>query len=251
MNGPAAIELFREKLRAVVDSHALNDAEVLVTVKPLTPQEAIGDPLRRDYPIIEGKERVIEAEVSGSRGQAFTDSPVNYMGRLDEVMSMALTAASDRAIFLAVSNAVLERLGIVEGTTHCKDESPELCATEIAASARRLGIRTIGLIGLNPAIADALIQEFGTINVLMTDLNPNSIGRQRSGVRIWDGRAKTAELIRSSDLIIATGTTLVNGTYDEIMHLTSSAGKRLVLYGITAAGFCGLMGRERWCFRDQ
>ena len=55
-----------------------------VLAKPLTPEEAIGKPGRRDFPILEGKERVIEATVLGARGQAFTDSASDFEGRLEQ-----------------------------------------------------------------------------------------------------------------------------------------------------------------------
>lgn len=251
MNERAAIEIFREKVREVIDDPALRDTEVKVRIKPLTPQEAIGNPLRRDYPIIEGKERVIEATILGSRGQAFTDSPANYTGRLDEVMSMELSDSSDRAVFLAAANAVLAHLGLAKGTVHCRDEAPEECAKEMAETARRRGVKSVGLIGLNPAIAEALVKEFGAGCVSITDLNPDNIGRDRFGVMVGNGKKDLAGLIDRSDLVVITGTTLANGTYDGILRLVRTSGKEQVLYGITAAGFCVVMGVERWCFRAR
>ena len=68
---------------------------------------------------------------------------------------------------------------------------------------------------------------------------------------LWDARTRTAELIKRCDLILVTGTTLVNGTFDEILQLTRAARKRLVVFGITGAGVCRLMGLERWCSLAQ
>lgn len=249
MNGPAAIELFRDRLREPLKGSPLVDAEVLVTVKPLTPEEAIGNPLRRDFPIIEGKERVIEAIVLGARGQAYTGAPAGFSGRLGEVVDMALGSSRERAIFLAAANAAMCHLGLARGTVHCRDEDPEGCAAEISDKAKATGADRVGLVGLNPAIAESLIDGFGPGNVCLADLNPATIGKPRKGVTIMDGRTRIAELVRCSDLIIATGTSLANGTYDEIAGLAAVEGKQLVLYGITAAGFCAMMGVERWCFR--
>jgi len=39
----------------------------------LSPEEAIGNPEDRDYPLIVGKERLMQAEFRGALGQAFTD----------------------------------------------------------------------------------------------------------------------------------------------------------------------------------
>ncbi|MBI4725708.1 hypothetical protein HY768_00530 [candidate division TA06 bacterium] len=251
MNDRNTLELFRKKIREMVDFHGLDNAEISVTVKPLTPEEALGAPQRTDFPILEGRERVIEAAVLGSRGQAFTDSPACFTGRLGSVMGMSLVTNRDRAVFLAAANAVLAHLGMARGTVHCKDEDPERCAAEMARMARDLGIRCVGLIGLNPAIAEALAKEFGAGNVTITDLNPKNINHVKYGVPVWDGKTQAPRLISYSDLVVITGTSLVNGTFDNIMGLVNSQHKMHVLYGITAAGFCGLMDAERWCFRAQ
>jgi hypothetical protein len=109
----------------------------------------------------------------------------------------------------------------------------------------------VGLIGFNPSIAEALAREFGADHVCLTDLNPQNIGTLKFGVTVWDGRTQTHELIRASDLVIVTGTTLVNGTFDEILRLVRLEGKQFVVFGMTAAGVCRLMNLERWCSQAQ
>jgi len=251
MSTSGILEEYRNKIRTLAVEHGLNDAAVTVLAKPLTPEEAIGNPGRRDFPILEGKERVIEATVLGTRGQAFTDSPSDFEGRFQDVLELSLTTNRNRAVFLAATNAALAHIGLVDGTVHCKDDAPERCAVEIAMSARTADAQTVGFIGFNPAIADALVREFGAAAVLITDMNPQNVGTKKFGVILWDGRTRTAELIRTCDLVVATGTTLVNGTFDEVLRLTRAAGKRLVVYGITAAGVCRLMKLERWCSQAQ
>jgi phosphohistidine phosphatase SixA len=251
ITAPGVLEQCRGKLRELIAGHQLDSAPVTVLAKPLTPEEAIGTPGRRDYPILEGKERVIEATVLGARGQAFTDSPSDFVGQLSGVVEMPLTSNQNRAIFLATMNAVLSHMRVVEGTVHCKNDAPEKCAAEIAASARQRGAKKVGLIGFNPSIAEALAREFGAGCVCLTDLNPQNIGTLKFGVMVWDGRTQTHELVRASDLLIVTGTTLVNGTFDEILRLVRLEGKQFVVFGITAAGVCRLMGLERWCSQAQ
>jgi hypothetical protein len=68
------LEKSRVQLAEIVTKNELHDAQVTVLVKTLTPEEAIGIPGRRDFPIILGKERVVEAEVLGTKAHAFTDS---------------------------------------------------------------------------------------------------------------------------------------------------------------------------------
>ncbi len=63
-------------------------------------------------------------------------------------------------------NAVLKHCRIIETTLHCKDEDPERCAVEISTHIYdKLGIKKVGLIGLNPAILEALSKTFGAKNV--------------------------------------------------------------------------------------
>ena len=244
-------ETCRENMQALAAQHGLIEADVTVRAKALTPEEAIGVPGRRDFPILEGRERVIEATVRGSRGQAFTDSPSDFEGSFRDVVDLLLDTNRRRAIFLAAVNAALAHLGMVKGTVHCRDDAPETCGFDMAMSARMLDAQTIGLVGYNPAIAQALVREYGTEAVRITDLNPQNIGADKFGITIWDGRTRTGELVKRCDLILVTGTTLVNGTFDEILQQVRDAYKRLVVFGITGAGVCHLMGLDRWCFHAQ
>ena len=109
----------------------------------------------------------------------------------------------------------------------------------------------VGLVGLNPAIAQRLVDTFGEDHVRITDLNRDNIGERRFGVEIWDGGEGTEALIDASDLLLVTGTTLVNGTFDAIHRQGMAANKRIIPYGVTASGVCELMGIERICPRGQ
>jgi len=131
---------------------------------------------------------------------------------------------------------------------HCKDEEPERCAKEIAADIlKEWGKVKIGLVGLNPAIAEALVQTFGQANVKITDLNLQNINTSKYGLKIWDGRKITDDLIKQSDVILITGTTFVNGTSDFIMECVRNYQRDYLIYGVTAAGVCKLMRLNRIC----
>lgn len=242
------LERVRGQFVEIIDNEYLSDIEVSVRVVPLTPEAAIGDPVRRDFPIIIGKERVIEADILGAKGQAFTDSPKGYKGTLREVVGLPLRTNQERAVFLASMNAVLNQMGLVEATVHCKDEDPEKCALEIAdAVARRFGNASVGLIGMNPAIAERLVDRFGSSHVRITDLASDNIGKKKFGVRVWDGAKRTEDLIEASDVVLLTGTTLVNDTFDGIWERIQARGKGYLVYGITAAGVCHLTRIDRIC----
>jgi uncharacterized protein (DUF4213/DUF364 family) len=233
----------------LAERSGLMESEVRVLAKPLTPEEAIGKPGRRDFPILVGVERVIEATVATGRGQAFTDSPREFEGRLKNVIHSDLeTDNATRAIYIATLNATLKYLGRLSGTLHCRDDDPETCGAEIARMLeRRFGRSPVGLIGLNPAIAERLVDVFGPGRVFISDLNPDNIGRKKFGVEVWDGQTRTEELISAAGPVVYTGTTLVNGTFDAIRETIAKQGKTGIVFGMTAAGVCELLGYERIC----
>ncbi len=242
------IEESKELFREIIRENALSSSSIAIEAKTLTPQEAIGNPTRRDYPIIEGKERMIEAEFNGARGHAFTDSPLDFIGLLEDVLELDTDTNQHRAVYLATLNAVMRSLGMIHGTVHCKNNEPEDCAMKIAGYIKETwGDVRIGLIGLNPAIAETLVKTFGSENICTTDLDYKNIGEYRYDVPIWDGRTRTEELVRDSDFVLATGTTLGNGTFDEIWHLIRQYNKPYLFYGVTVAGISELMGVNRIC----
>jgi len=246
------LEQTRERFEQLAAKSSLPDPEVRVLVKTLTPEEAIGSPGRRDFPIVLGKERVIEAEFAGARAHAFTDSPKEFVGRLGDVLKLPLDSNSNRAIFVGVLNAVLRYLGVIEKTLHCKDEEPEQCANEIAVFLKcKYHNTTVGLVGLNPAIAQSLTEAFGAAQVKITDLNPDNVGKSKYGVEIWDGRTRTEDLVKASDVVLLTGTTLVNDTFDALWGEIQRHGKEYLVYGVTAAGIAALIGLNRICLYER
>jgi len=245
---PSFLENSKIQLAKIVMNHRLFDTHVSVLVKTLTPEEAIGEPGRRDFPIILGKERVVEAELLGAKAHAFTDSPGEFMGNLKEVLNFRLTSNRERSIFVATLNAILKYLKLIEKTIHCKDEDPERCGKEIASQLlKQWGKVKVGIIGLNPVIAENLIETFGAKNVRITDLNKQNVNSFKFGVEVWDGNEMTEELVKQSDILLITGTTFVNGTFDHIMRCIRNHRKDYLIYGVTGAGVCRLMGLNRIC----
>jgi len=232
------LELAREK--------GLTRERVAVSVKPLTPEEAIGCTKRKDYPILKGKERVIEASVLGAKGQVFTDSPSDFSGTLGGVLRLGLHDSRNRALVADVINAACRALGIAAGTVHCKDAGPERCATKIAAGILlRRGRCRVGLIGLQPAMAARLVRTFGRTNVRILDRNPANIGTVKCGILIEGGEGEA--LARWADVVLITGTTLVNGTLDPILRMVRRHDGEFLIYGITIAGASALLGLPRVC----
>jgi Putative heavy-metal chelation len=239
----------RTMFRSLAREAGLLETDVSVLARPLTPEEAIGTPGRRDYPILTGRERVVEAVVGEGRGHAFTDTAREFVGRLSEVIELPFADNGARAIHVAAMNATLGHLGRVTGTVHCRDDDPESCGASIAETlVGRFGPGgVIGLIGLNPAIAEHLVARFGPENVRISDLDPKNIGTRRFGVEVIDGGTGTEDLVAMVDAVLVSGTTLVNGTYDGIQELVEAHGKIVILYGVTAIGPAEFLGLERLC----
>jgi hypothetical protein len=246
------LDKVKEKFRKIIDEHQLGNEPVEVTIGTLTAKQAIGDPVRKDFPLLEGREVMIEAQFKGSYGQAFTDRPHEFRGSLNDVLSLKLDTSDNRAIFDATLNAVMAHLGMVTGVRHCHDEEPEKCAAEMAQYLReRFGRVKIGLAGFQPAILENLVKVFGTENIRCTDLNPRNIGSQKYGAEIWDGRTDTERLISWCDILLATSSTIVNNTFDSIKAEADTKDKRLIIFGVTGAGVSALLGFERLCFQPH
>jgi len=235
--------LLREKL-----GHYRTDLALPVEVRPLQPDEAIGKDADTSFVIKKGKERVIEATFQGHKGQAFTDRPGRWSGTLGDLLTLDLERILNRAVFVAGLNAVLSALEQLPGTVHCRDEDPSRCGPETARILNeRFGDVRVGLVGLQPAILKALVSRFGPDAVRLVDLNPENIGETRSGVVVWDGERDLSRLLAECDLGLATGSSVVNGTLDDILEVFQLAEKPLILFGNTISGVASLLGLDRLC----
>jgi len=244
------LEEVKEKLQSIITENRLGNEPVQVKIGTLAVKQAIGTPKRQDYPILEGKEVMIEAEFQGSFGQAFTDRPHDFTGLLHDIPGLSLNTNDNRAIFIATFNAVTSHLGIAHDMRHCRNEEPEECASEIARHILADSGRVkIGLVGLQPAILENLVKVFGADNVCCTDLNPKNVSSQKFGAEIWDGRTETTRLISWCDLFLVTSSTIVNNTFDDIRAAAADRNKRLITFGVTGAGVSAMLGLERLCFR--
>src|SRR4030042_523320 len=224
----------------IKDKSLLSLKVQIVSARPLTPQEVIGKPERNDFPLLKGKEVMLQADFKGSLGQAFTDMPGNYSGSLREILTMSLDNNFKRAIFIAALNAVLRYLNYISKTVHCKDKEPGECAAHLVDYVKELFANPhIAFIGMQPAMVEALAANF---KIRVTDLNPNNVGQQKWGVLIEDA-AYTKEILSWADVILATGTTVINDTLTPLL-----IEKPIIFYGVTIAGVAYLKGYEQYCF---
>lgn len=243
-------DFYRElkaRFAALISEHGLLEETVSLRAKALTPEEAIGITKRKDYPILTGRDVMVQAQCGGCLGQAFTDAPAAFEGSLREVCELDIeTDAHGRGIFIASLNAVMQALGIVKCTVHCRNEGPELCAPMAVEKIKReYGKPRLALIGYQPSLLAALAQEF-PLRVL--DLNPDNIGHLRSGITVEDGGNKNLreEICDRAELILCTGSTVCNGSIVDFLKYD-----KVLYYGTTLAGAAALMELPRLCFSDR
>ena len=236
-------DLLKNRFAGIIEQNDLWDERIEITVK--TPADAIGTPKREDFPLLKGKERLVEARFKESYGQAFTDAYVQFSGKLRDVVSLSLTNNENRATFIATMNAVMNQLGVVDGTTHCRNEEPETCSQELANYvSKNFGNPKIAMLGYQPQIVETLS---GRFVIRVTDLNKENIGAFKAGIKILDGELDLEKTVKWSDLVLATGSTVVNGTIERIVRAAGQ--KPLIFYGITIAGPAKLLGLNRFCTR--
>jgi len=228
--------------------HGLADERVMIHTRPLKPEEVIGKPTRAGYPLLRGKEVMIQADLRGASGQAFTDEPSEFAGLASELQALTLDTNASRALLVAAINATYAYLGLIEGTRHCRDSGPEDCAERIAGYlAGRSDLDTkVLMIGFQPAIAHYLAKRFRLFRV--TDMDSETIGKLivRGSVESYD---RNMEALEWSDIVIATGSTLVNASIDEIACRTG--GKSLYFYGVTIAAAAYALGLNRLCYESK
>ena len=66
----------KEALRDAIARHHLDERSISLKSRGLTPEEAIGRTARTDYPILNGREVMLQARFGEALGQAFTSAPV-------------------------------------------------------------------------------------------------------------------------------------------------------------------------------
>jgi len=230
----------REKLSGILYEYKLAEEMVSVSAQPLTPEEAIGNPEDNDYPILKGKERMMEARFRDARGHAFTDMYGTWNGAISEVVRMDLANNFRRAVFVATMNAVMRHLGLIEKTVHCKDDGPVRCAEECLRMVRNENPSSrIALIGHQPRMLGQLSKHF---EISVVDMDKDNIGKRVSGATVF-GPERTEEIVDKADLLLVTGTTLVNGTIGRFLERK----EKTIFYGVTIAGAAQLLGVRRFC----
>ncbi len=241
-----------EKFLKLVKDHQLLDKEIIIKTRILKTTEAIGNPDRRDFPLLKGKEVLMEALFLDKNGQAYTDAPSEFKGLLKDVFGLSLDNSRNRALFIAALNAVMRYLFPSLTTIHCKNNEPEECAQKIAEFVKSLRVNSVGLIGLQPAILDCLVKMFGNGNVFCIDRDEDNRNKVKYGVFIrWGDMQGMKDIFKNSELVLATGSTVVNGSVVNILDFAQVYNRPVYFYGTTIAGVAQLMDLNRLCFKSS
>ncbi|UWD50440.1 DUF364 domain-containing protein [Clostridioides difficile] len=236
-------DTLRDYMLEQVDKNNLNMDMISIVSKSLTAEEAIGNTKRKDFPIIVGREIMLEADFKGAKGQAFTSTPSMFEGSLKDILSLDLyNNPHDRSLFIASLNAVMRYLNITDRTIHCKNNDPEICAKIFPKFIKnKFDNPKVAIIGYQPAIIDNIKDSFET---RVLDLNPEFVGTIQYNVKIEDGIKDYIDVISWADIVICTGSTLCNNSIIDFISLD----KPVYYYGTTIAGASKILGLDRLCF---
>lgn len=232
----------KKRALAIIDNSLL-DRNIIIKARALSTEEAIGNPESDDFPLMKGRERLMQAELEDSAGQAFTDQYGDFEGSLKTILESELNSNYRKAIFIASLNAALRHMGVIEGTVHCKDKEPSECATQLGKHIKsKYGTPKITQIGFQPRF----VEELSAITKLrVIDMDTDNIGTKKFNTLI-EGPEKTDDAIDWADLLLVTGTTIANGTIEFFLNK-----KPVLFYGTTIAGAAHLMGWDRFCYKGR
>ncbi len=236
----SVLSRLQKKAGEIWQSENILNEQITVSARTLSVEEAIGNPEGDDFPLQRGKERLMEATFHQSRGQAFTDQYGDFSATLQDLVTMKLDNNFRRAIFIAAFNAVQRHLGQAEGTIHCRDKGPGICAPKLAAHIlEKYGQVRITQIGYQPKMIESLADMF---EMRVVDLDPDNIGTKKSGI-IIEGPSDTEDAIQSAELLLVTGSTIVNDTLGDFLV----DNKPTLFFGTTVAAAAPVMELDRFC----
>lgn len=230
-------EQLREALRKEIHKNHLSGQKISVRCKALSAIEAIGKPEHDDYPIIKGREVMVEAVFQDSRGQAFSDEFENADYFVENLLEIELNSNKKRAAFISGLNAVFRYLNLCDRTIHCKDNEPKECANRLPEV---IGARNnVFLVGHQPRFLEIVASHY---NIRVVDLDRDNIGSNICGVTI-EPPERTHEAIEWCDLIFVTGSTVVNGTMEQFLNQAKPA----LFYGVTVSAAASILKLKTYC----
>ncbi|RLF06409.1 MAG: hypothetical protein DRJ60_04405 [Thermoprotei archaeon] len=199
-----------------------------------------------DYALMKGKEVIVDCEIRGFHGQAFTDAPSQIKCKVRELLKVDINSSRDRALLFSCLNCLMAMTGEICGTIHCRKDAPERCGEMLADEIERMFGRNVRVahIGFQPGHVKATTARFREVKV--TDLNPDNIGKVKYGVEILSGD-ENPRVIEWADVACITGSAIVNGTLFDLLKLCKEKGVHTIVYGVTVKGAAKIMGLPVFC----
>jgi len=229
------------KLRQALEKEVVNghffDQNISIRCRALPPGDAIGTPEHDDYPIIKGREVMIEAGFKSAKGQAFTDEFENADYRVKDLLNIQLDTNRNRAVFIAGLNAVFRYLELIDYSMHCKDTEPIKCANNLLDHITP-GSHVL-LVGFQPRFLEILASNY---HIRAVDLDQDNINKTVFNIKIEPSR-HTEDAIKWCDMIFATGSTIVNGTITKFLETE----KPVIFYGVTIAAAAKILNLKTFC----
>lgn len=238
---PEVFAALKPQIMKLLEDPSVALSEVRISCRTLSPEEALGNPCRDDFPLQKGREKLMQAEMGPYKGQAFTDRPGHTEGTLEDILLLPPLNNFNRAATVAALNALLSSKNVIQGTVHCRDDGPRLCGEALFDHiSQKYGHPKVVLVGLQPAMAEALASSF---HLRIFDLDPANRGKKFGETIVENDAYDVAELEKSCDLFIVTGSTIINGSIDQFLRLK----KPVIFFGTTIAGPAKLLGLDRFC----
>lgn len=198
-----------------------------------------------EYALMCGKEFIEHCCVKGFCGQAFTDRPKECKMKVKDVIDLNLNYVDNRALFFSLLNAVMCYCREIRGAIHCVGKEAEKCGERMAMDIlMKYGKIRVAHIGYQPGHIKALSKVFKELYV--TDMNPENVGKNRFGVVIINS-SMNEEIISKVDLVLITGSSIVNGTLPQLLNWCEKYDVMYWLYGVTAIGVAKLLGLKVFC----
>jgi len=231
--------IIKKEFIKLINERGLQGERVIIRATPLSPEQAIGNPEDKDYPLVVGVERLMQAEFRGSLGQAYTDMYGDFSGRLSEIAAMDLKNNFRRAIFISSLNAVMKHLGLITQTVHCKNNQPRECSHELVSFIEKnYGQPKVAMVGFQPRMVEALARHF---ELRVSDMDKDNIGKEKFGVKI-DDPSHAEENLDWCDIALVTGSTVINNTISQFR-----ISKPVIFYGVSISGVAKLLGLNHFC----
>ena len=231
--------IIKKEFIKLINERGLQGERVIIRATPLSPEQAIGNPEDKDYPLVVGVERLMQAEFRGSLGQAYTDMYGDFSGRLSEIAAMDLKNNFRRAIFISSLNAVMKHLGLITQTVHCKNNQPRECSHELVSFIEKnYGQPKVAMVGFQPRMVEALAKRF---ELRVSDMDKDNIGQEKFGVKI-DDPSHAEENLDWCDIALVTGSTVINNTISQFR-----ISKPVIFYGVSISGVAKLLGLNHFC----